>query len=83
MRLSNAQDIRQRIEDLAAKDLPDRAEKLAAREGIGYGDAVRQIIAEDEAFHHLPGSGAVPDGGTEMERAVAARMDEDKENYRD
>ncbi len=81
VKASNPQDLRQRIENLASKDLPDRAEKLAARENIDYGAAVRQSIAEDEAFHHLPGSGVVPDGGTEMERAVAARMDEDKENY--
>lgn len=81
VRLSNAQDMRQRIEDLAAKDVPDRADKLARTEGIEYGAAVRRIISEDEAFHHLPGSGVVPDGGTEMERIVNERMNGDKENY--
>ncbi len=79
----SAEGMRQRIEDLAAKDLPDRADRLARTEGIEYGDAVRRIISEDEAFHHLPSGGSVPDGSAEMERAAAARMDEDRENYRD
>lgn len=83
MKLSNdAEGMRQRIENLAAKDLPERADRLARTEGIEYGDAVRQIIAEDEAFHHLPGSGQAPDGGDGLAQIVAERMAADPEGYR-
>ena len=82
MKTSSAQDMRQRIENLAAKDLPDRAEKLARAEGIEYSAAVRQIIAEDVVFQHLPESGPVPDGGDGLAQIVAERMAADPEGYR-
>jgi hypothetical protein len=49
-----AQDIRDRMQVLAEKDLPEQAEQLAAREKISYGDAIRQLIAEDELFTSSP-----------------------------
>ena len=83
VKLSNdAEGYRQRIEDLAAKDLPDRAEKLAAREGMEYGAAVRQIISEDEAFQHLPSGGPASGNEGGLEQIVAERMAADPEGYR-
>lgn len=83
VKTTDAHDIRQRIENLASKDLPDRADRLARTEGIEYGAAVRQIIAEDEAFHHLPGGGSASgDGGDGLAQIVAERMAADPEGYR-
>lgn len=83
VRLSNdAEGIRGRIEALASKDLPDRAEKLARAENLEYGDAVRKIIAEDDAFHHLPGGGSASGNDGGLEQIVAERMAADPEGYR-
>ncbi len=77
----SAEGVRQRIENLAAKDVPERAEKLARTEGIEYGAAVRQIIAEDEAFHHLPGGGSASGNDGGLAQIVAERMATDPEGY--